>query len=179
MEDEKLVFYGFGEKRVLPSFKMLSNTLDTPITINEQEKKVALFNLTLKDIKLLENRLNDILINLKQKLIICNINFETNYKLDEISDLLEKLEIIQQKLIIEGNAKISIFTNNKKAKKDLATNKLNMSNEILKYQTEILSIKNEYDVLSKRKDSIKIIEKNEVNENNDALSRTINFYMDK
>lgn len=179
MEDEKIVFYGFGKEKVPILFKMLNNSLNTSITINEDEKNKALYNITLKDIKLLDNRLSEILTKIKEELAFCDVNFNNNYSLDKINALLDEIEKIQKKLIVEGNVKISLFSSDKKKKRQVAENKLRLSNDLIKYQTEILSIKNEYDILKKRKNDIKFVQKDETYKDDDVLSRTVNFYMNK
>ena len=94
--------------------------------------------------------------------------------------IINSVEIIISNVIIEKDKiKVGIFSTNKKIKREKIASLSILKDSLVKSQTELIAIKDEYNKLIKRKKKVK--EESYINKVNieDPLERTVNFYMKK
>lgn len=181
----KIKFYSLGSEKI--DFSKINNKefLDSskPVVVSEGFNK-ALKNVIDKDIEFLSNKIKKIIKEINKLLIANNLSEdEINADIKRIDDIVNEVESIISKAIIEKeNIKLGLFSTNKKEKKQRYKNIEDCISILSKYQTELISIKNEYNKLNQRKDVLKdsvFDEKNEEIVKEDPLERTINFYLNK
>lgn len=181
----KIKFYSLGSEKI--DFSKIDNKefLDSskPVVVSEGFNK-ALKNVIDKDIEFLSNKIKKIIKEINKLLIANNLSEdEINADIKRIDDIVNEVESIISKVIIEKeNIKLGLFSTNKKEKKQRYKNIEDCISILSKYQTELISIKNEYNKLNQRKDVLKdsvFDEKNEEIVKEDPLERTINFYLNK
>lgn len=181
----KIKFYSLGSEKI--DFSKIDNKefLDSskPVVVSEGFNK-ALKNVIDKDIEFLSNKIKKIIKEINKLLIANNLSEdEINADIKRIDDIVNEVESIISKAIIEKeNIKLGLFSTNKKEKKQRYKNIEDCISILSKYQTELISIKNEYNKLNQRKDVLKdsvFDEKNEEIVKEDPLERTINFYLNK
>lgn len=141
-----------------------------------------------KDVRALNEKINKIVLNIITSFSKCGVVFSLNKKYD-VQNIDELMNLVVDKindLIMEkASIKIGIFTSNKKEKKEKIKTYDEVIEEINRYQDNINSVKNEYEMLKKRNNNIEETtdlydteEKKEEKEE-DPLERTISFYMNK
>ena len=181
----KIKFYSLGSEKI--DFSKIDNKefLDSskPVVVSEGFNK-ALKNVIDKDIEFLSNKIKKIIKEINKLLIANNLSEdEINADIKRIDDIVNEVESIISKAIIEKeNINLGLFSTNKKEKKQRYKNIEDCISILSKYQTELISIKNEYNKLNQRKDVLKdsvFDEKNEEIVKEDPLERTINFYLNK
>lgn len=183
----KIKFYSFGSEKIDLSKILDGNTLDEtkPIRPSRQFNE-ALNSVIKKDISVLDDKIASMLKDITKRLAFNGITMESNLSgnIEDIESLINKVEELVSNLIVQKeNIKIGLFTSNKKLLKE-KIKKLENSIEFLsKYQTEFISMKNEYNKLTTRNTIIEGAMLSEDNEDEiekeDPIERTINFYMNK
>ena len=93
-------------------------------------------------------------------------------------------ELTSELIIKKENIKVGLFTSNKRSLKEKIKQFDDNIRFLSRYQTEFISMKNEYNKLSERNKIVEgtiLLEENESEEikREDPLERTINFYMNK
>lgn len=183
----KIKFYSLGAKKIDLSKVNNEVILDTDkdVVVSESFNK-ALNTVINKDINFLKNKVDKIISEINKLLVLNQINdTKLSGNINCLDDLNNDVELIISKLIIEKESiKFGIFRTKRKEKKKKYNELEECINKIMKYQTELILVKNEYNKLDERKTIIKdvIVEDNEnqdKNEELDPLERTINFYMNK
>lgn len=181
----KIKFYSLGSEKI--DFSKIDNKefLDSskPVVVSEGFNK-ALKNVIDKDIEFLSNKIKKIIKEINKLLITNDLSqHEINADIKIIDDIVNEVESIISKAIIEKeNIKLGLFSTNKKEKKQRYKNIEDCISILSKYQTELISIKNEYNKLNQRKDVLKdsiFDEKKDELVKEDPLERTINFYLNK
>lgn len=180
----KIKFYSLGSEKIDFS-KIISNDLidsSKPIIVSNGFNK-ALKSVINKDINFLDNKLKSILKEIKKILVVNEFEEDIDGNIENINDVVDNVEKLISKVIIKkGSIKVNIFSTNKKVKKGKQKSLDNAFDVLSKYQTELISIKNEYNKLIERKDVLKdtlFEETYEEDIKEDPLERTINFYMSK
>ena len=152
--DSKIMFYSLGSCR-LDLSKIEEEKLDlSKKFVSSSKLNLAMKKVIAKDIELLNDKLNNFINEVKKYATIRNINLniKDNYKIEDISVLIEELEKDISDLIVSKNKlKVGLFTSNKKEKKIQGQNIEECINYLSKYQVDIISIQNEYNKLSERK----------------------------
>lgn len=182
----KIRFYSLGSEKIDFSKINSKDFLDSskPVVVSEGFNK-ALKSVIDKDIEFLSNKVKKIIIEIKKVLVINNIdNEEIKDDIKVIDDIVNKVESVISTIIIQKeNVKLSLFSTNKKEKKKRNKNLEDCINILSKYQTELISIKNEYNKLNQRKEVLKDSVYDETSDDEpsleDPLERTINFYLNK
>lgn len=183
----KIKFYSIGTQKI--DFSKLNNELsldmDKDVVVSESFNK-ALNTVINKDIKFLKNKVDKIINDINELLVINQINdIKLSGNINYLDDLNNDVELIISKLIVEKESiKFGIFRTKRKAKKKKYNDLEECINKIMKYQKELILVKNEYNKLDERKTIIKdvIVEDDEAKDKKeelDPLERTINFYMNK
>lgn len=184
--NEKIKFYSLGSEKI--DFTKIQNflNLDTskPVVASKGFNK-ALKSVIDKDIDFLTISLKK-LINKINVLLDSNcleLGFELEENLENISSTNENLKGYISKLVeSKKKNKISIFSSDKKRKKENLKRLEDCIYTLNNYQNELISIGNEYNKLIERKNKLGFVE-NEIEENKndyeDPLERTINFYMNQ
>ncbi len=183
--NSKIKFYSLGSEKI--DFSKITNNeqLDSskPVIASKGFNK-ALKSVIDKDIAFLSDKVKSIIMEI-QKILVTNgfVDEMISDKIENIDDIVNEVEVIISKVIIEKESiKFNLFSTNKKQKKQ-RYKKLEESVEALsRYQTELISIKNEYDKLAQRKMVLKdtiFDDDNTETTKEDPLERTINFYMSK
>ena len=144
--------------------------------------KIGLKSIINKDIESLDSKVKSINKRIMKELKIND--FVSMEKLDneieKIDDIINSVEIIISNVIIEKDKiKVGIFSTNKKIKREKIASLSILKDSLVKSQTELIAIKDEYNKLIKRKKKVK--EESYINKVNieDPLERTVNFYMKK
>ena len=144
--------------------------------------KIGLKSIINKDIESLDSKVKSINKRIMKELKIND--FVSMEKLDneieKIDDIINSVEIISSNVIIEKDKiKVGIFSTNKKIKREKIASLSILKDSLVKSQTELIAIKDEYNKLIKRKKKVK--EESYINKVNieDPLERTVNFYMKK
>lgn len=178
-----ILFYSIDGK-LIDNLSLNNNVLDNKKEIKtSKEFNIALKKVTQKDINFLQNKVINIIKNIKKNLAMNNtfIQNEIDDDIKNIDNIINDVEGLISKLIIDKNSiKIGIFSSNKKAKKQEAKNLEKSINYLSKSLNDIISIKNEYNKLidrTKSIDELQIDDKEEEKQKEDPLERTINFYM--
>ena len=178
-----ILFYSIDGK-LIDNLSLNNNVLDNKKEIKtSKEFNIALKKVTQKDINFLQNKVINIIKNIKKNLAMNNtfIQNEIDDDIKNIDNIINDVEGLISKLIIDKNSiKIGIFSSNKKAKKQEAKNLEKSINYLSKSLNDIISIKNEYNKLidrTKSIDELQIDDKEEDKQKEDPLERTINFYM--
>lgn len=182
----KIRFYSLGSEKIDFSKINSKEFLDSskPVVVSEGFNK-ALKSVIDKDIEFLSNKVKKIIIEIKKLLVINNIdNEEIKDDIKVIDDIVNEVESVISTIIIQKeNVKLSLFSTNKKEKKKRNKNLEDCINILSKYQTELISIKNEYNKLNQRKEVLKDSVYDETSDDEpsleDPLERTINFYLNK
>lgn len=179
----KIKFYSMGSQKIDFSKILNGVNLDAskPVTISSGFNN-ALRSVIDKDIDFLSDKVKKIINDIKKLLVVNNINYEINGTISEMDTLINEVETTISKVIIEKeNIKVGLFSTRKKEKKEKCKKLEECVNMLSKYQTELISIKDEYNKLLKRKSVLQDALPAEENdaEPEDPLERTINFYMKK
>lgn len=181
----KIKFYSLGSEKIDFSKIVNNEQLDSskPVITSKGFNK-ALKSVIDKDIAFLSDKVKNI-IHEVQKVLVTNgfVDETISDKIENIDDIVNEVEVIISNVIIEKESiKLNLFSTNKKQKKQ-RYKKLGESVDVLsKYQTELISIKNEYNKLAQRKMVLKdtiFDDDNTETTKEDPLERTINFYMSK
>lgn len=180
----KIKFYSLGSQKI--DFSKIANDINLdsskPITVSSDFNN-ALRSVIDKDIDFLSDKVKKIIKEIKKSLVINDIDFDINDSINQIDSIINEIETTISKVIIEKeNIKVGLFSTKKKEKKAKYKKLEECVESLSKYQSELISIKDEYNKLLKRKnilgdDNISQEENNIASE--DPLERTINFYMKK
>lgn len=183
----KIKFYSLDGKTV-DVFSVKKNDImdfDKDIKTNKNFND-ALKKVLKKDMKLLSNKVINIVNEITKKLAINGtiLNDKLEKDINKIDLIISDLENLISNLIIEKNSiKIRFFSSNKKEKKEKIKKLENSIEHVSKSLNDIISIKDEYNKLCKRNKDLEnlVFEdvKNDEEDEIDPLERTINFYMSK
>lgn len=181
----KIKFYSLGSEKIDFSKIINNKVLDSckPVVASKGFNK-ALKSVIEKDISFLSEKATNIISEIIKILTINNFNNEKlNGDIEKIDDTLNEMETVISKIIIEKeNIKLGLFSTNKKEKKKKQKGLEECVNILTKYQSELISIKNEYNKLKRRSEVLKDVVFEEEDSDiikEDPLERTINFYMSK
>lgn len=189
MEDKKLKFYELGDES---NFEVLSYDKNIEISNIAENKKndekytktvnIGLKSIIKKDIENLSSKVviinNKVIKTLALNEIILEEKLDS--KIEKIEDIINNMEIIISNVIIEkSKIKIHLFSSNKKEKKEKIASLNSCISFLTRCQSDYIALKDEYNKLLKRLDNIKDIEEEKNKSNEDALERTINFYINK
>lgn len=150
----------------------------------KQEKfNDALKSVTEKDIDILEEKLIKTTKEIIKKLVTIGVTLELNVDVKKIDNVINEVEDLIGKLIIEKESiRIWFFTSNKKQKKERYKQLEDMIDYLSNCQNELVSMKKEYTKLAKRKIKESMVDgdlKDSSKDKEDPLERTINFYIRK
>ncbi len=183
--NSKIKFYSLGSEKINLSKISNKDELDSKKTIIASEGfNNALKSVIEKDVNLLSDKVDKIAKEINKMLIINNFSDEKiSDNIDDIDNIVNDVETIISKFIIEKESiNVGIFTTNKKEKRKRYNDLDACVNSLLKYQTELVSVKNEYNKLLERKNVVVDVcfeeNKKEVS-NENPLERTVNFYINK
>ena len=183
--NSKIKFYSLGSEKINLSKISNKDELDSKKTIIASEGfNNALKSVIEKDVNLLSDKVDKIAKEINKMLIINNFSDEKiSDNIDDIDNIVNDEETIISKFIIEKESlNVGIFTTNKKEKRKRYNDLDACVNSLLKYQTELVSVKNEYNKLLERKNVVVDVcfeeNKKEVS-NENPLERTVNFYINK
>lgn len=181
----KIKFYSLGSEKIDFSKIIRDKKLDSskPIIASKGFNK-ALKNVIDKDINFLSNNVEKIIKEITMLLVKCGIgNEEISSDIEKIDDVVNDVETIISKVIIEKESiKLGLFSTKKKEKKQRYKRLEDCVDTLSKYQSELISMKDEYNKLIQRKSVLKDEDLNEEEDDKpkeDPLERTINFYMSK
>lgn len=144
----------------------------------------ALASVIKKDINKIEIRLKSIIANITKLLAKNSVFFDEQLEAD-VNNFENIINIIESKIsemiIKKGNIKVGIFSSRKKEKRKNIENLEEDIKNISKLQNDIISLKDEYIKLRNRLNNIGVSDvlKEELDDTEDPLERTINFYMNK
>lgn len=177
----KIKFYTLGSEKI--DFKNAQLDASKPVLLSNKYN-IALQSVIDKDISSLVDKLDSLKEKIRKLLVIHNITKELENNTVEniekiLTDLTEIIDIVKHE---KEQIKLGLFASNKKEKKEKIKSLDKCLSVLLKYQAEIISIKNEYNKLMQRRGILRNIveqEKAEENKKYDPLERTINFYMKK
>lgn len=189
MKKKDIKFYNLGDESDYEVFNYGNKTIINNIADSKKEEeiydktvKIGLKSIINKDIESLDSKVKSINKRIMKELKIND--FVSMEKLDneieKIDDIINSVEIIISNVIIEKDKiKVGIFSTNKKIKREKIASLSILKDSLIKSQTELIAIKDEYNKLIKRKKKVK--EESYINKVNieDPLERTVNFYMKK
>lgn len=180
--DDKIVFYGFGSEKVdFSKFGNIKN-YDTngPVKVSNNFN-IALNKVIDKDINFLSNKIKEIVNSIEKYLAVRGFIIKFgDISLDKIDSIINFIETKISELIIQkGNNKIGIFTSRKSEKRNKNIKIDECIDYLSKCMTDLISMQNEYNKLSKKKTNVTYDEKTDDKQDDDALERTISFYMNK
>ena len=181
---EKIKFYSLGSEKIdISKIKTISEIDSNPIYVSKGFNK-ALKKVIENDIVFLDKKVNKVLNNIKVFFEARDIRFDVSdyLMIGDIENLVVQMENSIRSLNEEKkNNKIGLFTFQKKEKKLKLKNIEECINYLKKCETDIKKIKNEYNKLNKKQTLIakENNEKDETEEKEDPLERTIKFYMNK
>ena len=186
VNDSKIKFYSIDGK-LIDDFRLEKKPLDDQKEIKtSKEFNSALKAVTQKDINVLKNKLVDTVKDIKKNLAMNNtfISDDINDDIENIDKTITDVEALISDLIIKKSSiKIGIFSSNKKEKKAKIRGLEASINYLSKAQNDIIFLKNEYNKLIDRSNSISGLQTDEKDNKEefkeDPLERTINFYMNK
>lgn len=186
VNDSKIKFYSIDGK-LIDDFRLEKKPLDDQKEIKtSKEFNSALKAVTQKDINVLKNKLVDTVKDIKKNLAMNNtfISDDINDDIENIDKTITDVEALISDLIIKKSSiKIGIFSSNKKEKKAKIRGLEASINYLSKAQNDIIFLKNEYNKLIDRSNSISGLQTDEKENKEefkeDPLERTINFYMNK
>ncbi len=186
VNDSKIKFYSIDGK-LIDDFRLEKKPLDDQKEIKtSKEFNSALKAVTQKDINVLKNKLIDTVKDIKKNLAMNNtfISDDINDDIENIDKTITDVEALISDLIIKKSSiKIGIFSSNKKEKKAKIRGLEASINYLSKAQNDIIFLKNEYNKLIDRSNSISGLQTDEKDNKEefkeDPLERTINFYMNK
>lgn len=177
----KIKFYTLGSEKI--DFKSAQLDASKPILLSSKYNR-ALQSVIDKDISSLVDKFDSMKEKIRKLLVIHNITEKLeNNTVENVEKVLNSLNNIIDIIKHEKEQiKLGLFSTNKKEKKEKIKSLEKCLSSLLKYQAEIISIKNEYNKLIQRRGIlINIVEQEELNESKkyDPLERTINFYLSK
>lgn len=181
---EKIKFYSLGSQKMDISKIKTINDIDLkPVYVSKGFNK-ALKKVIENDIVFLDKKVNKLLSNIKVFFEIRNINFDVSdyLMIGDIENLAVQIENRIRSLTDEKrNNKIGLFTFHKKEKKLKLKNIEECINYLKKCEIDINKIKNEYNKLNKKQTLIEKEnkEKEDEDQKEDPLERTLKFYMNK
>ena len=189
MKKKDIKFYNLGDESDYEVFNYGNKTIINNIADSKKEEemydktvKIGLKSIINKDIESLDSKVKSINKRIMKELKIND--FVSMEKLDneieKIDDIINSVEIIISNVIIEKDKiKVGILSTNKKIKREKIASLSILKDSLVKSQTELIAIKDEYNKLIKRKKKVK--EESYINKVNieDPLERTVNFYMKK
>ncbi len=183
--NSKIKFYSLGSEKIDLSKIKNNEGLDSskPVVASKEFNK-ALKSVIDKDINFLSGKTSNIVKEIIKLLLINNfINEKIRDDIENIDDTINDVEAIISKIIIEKeNIKLGIFTTNKKEKKKTQKKLEECINTISKYESELISIKNEYNKLKQRSGVVNdvVLDETDLKKVKEGpLERTINFYVNK
>lgn len=181
----KIKFYSLGSEKIDFSKIIRDEKLDfsKPIIASKGFNK-ALKNVIDKDINFLSRNVKKITKEITMLLLKCGVdNDEISSDIEKIDDIINSVETIISKVIIEKESiKMGLFSTKKKEKKQRYKKLEDCVDTLSRYQSELISMKDEYNKLIQRISVLKDEDLNEEEDDNpkeDPLERTINFYMSK
>ena len=182
MDDNKIIFYSLGSQRLdFSKFNNIKNYDNNgPIKVSSNFNK-ALSKVIDKDINSLNNKIKEMIKGIEKYLAIRGVIIKFNEtSLDKIDSIINFTEAKISELIIEkGNNKIGVFTSKKNEKRQRNLKLDECIDYLSKCMTDLISMKNEYNKLTKTKPKVVDTEENENTNKEDPLERTISFYMNK
>lgn len=182
--ESKIRFYSM-DGNVLDSLEFdYDDELDKEKEITtSQSYNRALKSVIEKDINLLSNKFSKIIKDIIKNIALNGAFIENKIddKIENIESSINDIESLISNLIIEKDSiKIGVFSSNKKGKKNKLKKLEESINFLLKCQSDIMAIKNEYVKLDQRNKNLGDCpaEEDDSKEKN-PLERTINFYITK
>ena len=181
-------FYSLGSEKLDLSKLLNKSEIDKSKPIIPSKKfNEALNSVIKKDIDILNDKIKNIINDIIKRLIVLGISvdFKNLDNIENINNLINKMDELTSELIIKKeNIKVGLFTSNKRSLKEKIKQFDDNIRFLSRYQTEFISMKNEYNKLSERNKIVEgtiLLEENESEEikREDPLERTINFYMNK
>ena len=176
-------FYSL-EKSKLEGINKDNDLIDIKSLKSSKEFNEALASVINKDIAKLLLKLKNIIKDITKLLAKNGVTFNVPIECDinNIDEIINAVESKTSEMIIKkGNIKVGFFSSNKKEKKKSIENLEEDLKVMAKLQNDIMSLKNEYEKLNDRLNSIgySAFTKEEIEDSEDPLERTINFYMNK
>lgn len=180
-------FFSLGSESIEFSKMVDLIDLNTKNILENQGYNSALKHVLDKDLQFLASNLERVNDKIFEVLDSNNICFEYNFdnNLENISSVVENVKSIIVKLNeTKQQSKVGLFTSDRKIKKQ-KLNSLNICIEaLLRYKNELISIEDEFNKLMLRKSRlsnspVEVKTQEKTTKNEDALERTVNFYLKK
>lgn len=181
-----ITFFSLGSERIEFSKMVDLIDLNTKSILENQGYNSALKHVLDKDLQFLASnleRINDKIFDVLDSNNICfEYNFDNN--LENVSSVVENVKSIIAKLTeTKEKSKVGLFTSDRKIKKQKLNNLNNCLEALLRYKNELISIEDEFNKLMLRKSrlgsSVVEVKEEKPVKNEDALERTVNFYLNK
>ena len=181
-----ITFFSLGSERIEFSKMVDLIDLNTKSILENQGYNSALKHVLDKDLQFLASnleRINDKIFDVLDSNNICfEYNFDNN--LENVSSVVENIKSIIVKLTeTKEKSKVGLFTSDRKIKKQKLNNLNNCLEALLRYKNELISIEDEFNKLMLRKSrlgsSVVEVKEEKPVKNEDALERTVNFYLNK
>ncbi len=181
-----ITFFSLGSERIEFSKMVDLIDLNTKSILENQGYNSALKHVLDKDLQFLASnleRINDKIFDVLDSNNICfEYNFDNN--LENVSSVVENVKSIIVKLTeTKEKSKVGLFTSDRKIKKQKLNNLNNCLEALLRYKNELISIEDEFNKLMLRKSrlgsSVVEVKEEKPVKNEDALERTVNFYLNK
>ena len=189
MKKKDIKFYNLGDESDCEVFNYGNKTIINNIADSKKEDeiydktvKIGLKSIINKDIESLDSKVKSISKRIMKALKLNDVTSAQNLdnEIEKIDDIINNVEIIISNVIIEKDKiKVGFFSTNKKLKREQIASLSALKDYLVKAQTELITIKDEYNKLIKRKKSV--TEETNTNKKNidNPLERTVNFYMKK
>ena len=189
MKKKDIKFYNLGDESDCEVFNYGNKTIINNIADSKKEDeiydktvKIGLKSIINKDIESLDSKVKSISKRIMKALKLNDVTSAQNLynEIEKIDDIINNVEIIISNVIIEKDKiKVGFFSTNKKLKREKIASLSALKDYLVKAQTELITIKDEYNKLIKRKKSV--TEETNTNKKNidNPLERTVNFYMKK
>lgn len=182
-DDTKIKFYSLGSEKIDLLKKMGNDDFDFSKAIfSSPNFDNALAKVIEKDIDSLDIKVNKIINEIKTRFsnIGANINLDRVYSISDINKVNAFMDKSLKDLMeFKSDNKVRLFSFDKKTKKQKILLIDNAIDYIKKSKIEILTMKDEYIKLCKRKETLSLQEEYDMQEDTyeNPLERTINFYM--
>ncbi len=189
MKKKDIKFYNLGDESDYEVFNYGNKTIINNIADSKKEDeiydktvKIGLKSIINKDIESLDSKVKSINKKIMKILKLNDVTSTENLdnEIEKIDDIINSVEIIISNVIIEKDKiKVGFFSTNKKLKREKIASLSALKDYLVKAQTELIAIKDEYNKLIKRKK--KVVEESDISKIDieDPLERTVNFYMKK
>ncbi len=189
MKKKDIKFYNLGDESDYEVFNYGNKTIINNIADSKKEDeiydktvKIGLKSIINKDIESLDSKVKSINKKIMKILKLNDVTSTENLdnEIEKIDDIINSVEIIISNVIIEKDKiKVGFFSTNKKLKREKIGSLSALKDYLVKAQTELIAIKDEYNKLIKRKK--KVVEESDISKIDieDPLERTVNFYMKK